>query len=57
MLLIIYEDGTAITLDGDLPPEYIDAFDAGMLDVFDVSKPVTRLTENLTWEEVEKVNP
>ena len=50
MLLLIYEDGTATTLRGGLTEEYIQAFDAGILDVFDLSIPVTRLTPDLEWE-------
>ncbi len=50
MLLLIYADGTAATLRGDLTEEYMQAFDAGILDVFDLSTPVTRLTLDLKWE-------
>ena len=53
-LLLISEDGTAKTLDGELTSEYLNAFDAGILDVFDLSKPVTRLNQDMQWEEVEK---
>lgn len=52
VMLLIYEDGTATTLDGELTPDYLAAFDAGVLDVFDLSKPVTRLNQDLQWEEV-----
>lgn len=57
MLLLIFEDGAAMTLAGDLTDEYISAFDAGVLDVFDVSEPVTRLTPDLTWEVVDAAKP
>lgn len=55
MILLIYEDGTAKTLLRDLTDEHMAEFDAGILDVFDVSEPVTRLKPDLTWEEVEVV--
>lgn len=54
MLLLIYEDGTAKVLHGDLTEEYVQAFDAGILDVFDLSTPITRLTPDLEWEIVDE---
>ena len=54
MILLIYEDGTATTLLRDITDAHMAAFDAGVLDVFDISEPVTRLQPDLTWEEVTK---
>jgi hypothetical protein len=52
MMLLIYEDGTATTLEGDLLAEHLEGFDSGILDVFDLSNPVTRLNADMQWEEV-----
>jgi len=52
MLLLIYENGTAVTYNGDLTNDHLCELQVGTLDVFDLSTPVTRLTQDLEWEEI-----
>jgi len=53
MLLIISEDGAAC-VKSDLSEDDVEAFDAGVIDVFDVGgEPVKRLTTEFSWEDVD----
>jgi hypothetical protein len=52
MLLIITETGDA-SIKSDLSEDDVEAFDAGIIDVFDVGgKPIKRLLTGMQWEDV-----
>lgn len=52
MLLIINEDGAA-QVKSDLSEDDVEAFDSGIIDVFDVGgTPVKRLVTGMTWKDV-----
>ena len=50
MLLLVYKNGSAFTLSGDLTEEHLQEFDNGVLDVFDLSLPVARLAADYSWD-------
>ncbi len=51
--LMIFETGEAFTAN-EILEAHMQEFDAGTLDIFDISRPknVTRLNEDLGWDEV-----
>ncbi len=51
--LLIFETGEAFTAN-EILEAHMQGFNAGILDIFDISQPknVTRLNEDLGWDEV-----